>query len=264
MFFELDSKDFIYGKDNQILYRVVAKEKFNTVNPYCKGMVKDFATIYPGDVGGYAGSIYCLEDKIGIDVKPWIFPCSLIYTGSILSGASVAYGNTEILNNSVIESGCVISGSLVSGSKIKTSKCICDDNIVLMSCILEKNSDIHDTVIQCDNVNIYLSTLNRCALIGGYGNVRIKNSVINNIKMTSNTEIKDSVIKGTGKFNTFGVNTICDKGKELKGTPQDMLIEYKDNKFYPHKKIWQEIYNGKHHMKGIYTDVCYHPVQKGV
>ena len=262
MYFKLDEEDFIFDQNHERLYRLVATEKFFTISPDTDDLIRNTLTIQEGTKGGYVGSEFCLEEKLHYKLKPWVFYGSQLSAGCILSGCSILTGRSVVLDESVIEGAHVIKDSTIINSTISMDDYKIKGNRVLLSTYTYRNSKIEDTVIKNNNIVIRNSSLKTCDINEGYGNVRLKNAIMENIAISHNVAIYDCDVKCDGDMGILKPNMTYDGGDAIEGIPANISVKIKGRP-QTHESIFNEWEGSKitSSGQGIYKNVDYNPTQ---
>lgn len=262
MYFELDREDFIFDKNHEKLYRLIATENFKTISPESDDMIRNILTIKKGEKGGYVGSDFCLEEKFYYKLKPWVFYGSQLSAGCILSGCSILTGASVVLDESIIEGANVIKDSTIINSTIST-----DDykqkggNRVLLATYVYRNSKIEDTVIKVNNVAIRNSILTTCDIIEGYGNIRLKNTEMENIVIPHNVAVYDCDVKCEA-MASLKSNMTYTGTDVIEGIPENITVKV-NSRLRTHESVYNEWPGAKISSSGvgIYRNVDYDPTQ---
>lgn len=273
MYFVLDRDDIIYDSNNDALYRLVAKERFETLDPDDNGMFRKTKTIYPGDRGGYVGSNYCLEEKIGLQVKPWAFFCSTISIGSILSGASVISGNSNLCNNALVEGANVLKNTVVDGSTISSKEYYMDSQHMLISGYFDKNSEIINSKIRGRCVQCHAASLYGCVINQEQSEIVLINSDLHDLEIEGNVRVKDTSLltsfsSQTGR-NNYGNKTklahgsFYESGSLKDENPMSIMVKRR-NAEIPYMMVYEDMQNRdekEKEVRGVYRHVDYNPAE---
>lgn len=261
-YFVLDMDDIMYDDNHDTLYRLVAKKRFDTVDPYSNGLFRKKVTIYPGEKGGYVGSRYCLEEAMGVELKPWVFFCASVSVGSVLSGTSVISGNTKLINNAVVEGGNALKDTTVNGSRICSKEYCYNNHGILISLYADGKTEIVNSYIRGKCIRLHAAILDECGVVEKNCGIEVINSDLHNLIVKGNVRIKDTTLKsGVGQKETIVSESSWYESGCLKNeSPQKIMIPV-DEGIYSYDEAYEKIKGKEEAVRGIYKHVDYKPIE---